>query len=196
MTMTPGKAGDIAYLFRPHQRHHHHLTCPWRDVITATRVCDGVVFQYSDSCVCCVLQSLIVPQTSRGQWEMVIAGFSQNSVQFAMVGGLAPLDPSLLFWSRLLAVLLFIYPCTLYVAGSYRHHWAIFPSKFDFPVACMCLRWRHRFVRKFRGLPVQASRRSPAKKPTKTYERPGLSEEEIEEIREAFNLFDTDGSGR
>ena len=29
----------------------------------------------------------------------------------------------------------------------------------------------------------------------KSYERPGLSEEEIEEIREAFNLFDTDGSG-
>ena len=29
----------------------------------------------------------------------------------------------------------------------------------------------------------------------KGYERPGLSEEEIEEIREAFNLFDTDGSG-
>ena len=27
------------------------------------------------------------------------------------------------------------------------------------------------------------------KRPTKTYERPGLSEEEIEEIREAFNLF-------
>lgn len=26
-------------------------------------------------------------------------------------------------------------------------------------------------------------------------ERPGLTEEEIEEIREAFNLFDTDGSG-
>ena len=42
--------------------------------------------------------------------------------------------------------------------------------------------------------PVQALRRSPAKK-GKTYERPGLSEEEIEEIREAFNLFDTDGSG-
>ena len=33
------------------------------------------------------------------------------------------------------------------------------------------------------------------KRATKTYERPGLSEEEIEEIREAFNLFDTDGSG-
>ena len=33
------------------------------------------------------------------------------------------------------------------------------------------------------------------KRPTKTYERPGLSEEEIEEIREAFNLFDTDHSG-
>lgn len=42
---------------------------------------------------------------------------------------------------------------------------------------------------------AQAARRtSPAKK-GKTYERPGLSEEEIEEIREAFNLFDTDGSG-
>ena len=35
------------------------------------------------------------------------------------------------------------------------------------------------------------SRRGQAQK----YERPGLSEEEIEEIREAFNLFDTDGSG-
>eukprot|EP00397_Hematodinium_sp_SG-2012_P055569 GEMP01067925.1.p1 GENE.GEMP01067925.1~~GEMP01067925.1.p1 ORF type:complete len:167 (+),score=42.25 GEMP01067925.1:73-573(+) len=28
-----------------------------------------------------------------------------------------------------------------------------------------------------------------------TYERPGLTGDEIEEIREAFNLFDTDGSG-
>merc|ERR1719164_315239 len=28
-----------------------------------------------------------------------------------------------------------------------------------------------------------------------TYERPGLTEDEIDEIREAFNLFDTDGSG-
>jgi hypothetical protein len=37
-------------------------------------------------------------------------------------------------------------------------------------------------------------RRSP-KRGQRTYERPGLSEEEIEEIREAFNLFDTDGSG-
>ena len=33
------------------------------------------------------------------------------------------------------------------------------------------------------------------KKAAKTYERPGLSDEEIEEIKEAFNLFDTDGSG-
>ena len=39
------------------------------------------------------------------------------------------------------------------------------------------------------------SRRTPTKRAAKTYERPGLSEEEIEEIREAFNLFDTDGSG-
>jgi centrin-1 len=35
--------------------------------------------------------------------------------------------------------------------------------------------------------------RSPIKK--KAFERPGLTEDEIEEIREAFNLFDTDGSG-
>jgi Ca2+-binding EF-hand superfamily protein len=33
---------------------------------------------------------------------------------------------------------------------------------------------------------------SPIRKKT---ERPGLTEDEIEEIREAFNLFDTDGSG-
>ena len=35
--------------------------------------------------------------------------------------------------------------------------------------------------------------KSPIKK--KAFERPGLTEDEIEEIREAFNLFDTDGSG-
>lgn len=29
----------------------------------------------------------------------------------------------------------------------------------------------------------------------KLYERPGLTEDEIEEIKEAFDLFDTDGSG-
>lgn len=29
----------------------------------------------------------------------------------------------------------------------------------------------------------------------KVVERPGLTEDEVEEIREAFNLFDTDGSG-
>ena len=33
------------------------------------------------------------------------------------------------------------------------------------------------------------------KRGAKAIERPGLSEEEIEEIREAFNLFDADGSG-
>lgn len=43
----------------------------------------------------------------------------------------------------------------------------------------------------------QASKtaKTGAKRAAKSYERPGLSEEEIEEIREAFNLFDTDGSG-
>ena len=39
------------------------------------------------------------------------------------------------------------------------------------------------------------SKAGGAKRATKSYERPGLTEEEIEEIREAFNLFDTDGSG-
>lgn len=34
-----------------------------------------------------------------------------------------------------------------------------------------------------------------AAKPTKKNDRPGLTEEEIEEIKEAFSLFDTDGSG-
>lgn len=38
--------------------------------------------------------------------------------------------------------------------------------------------------------------RSPGRRAPKSFERPGLSEEEIEEIREAFNLFDTDGSGK
>lgn len=44
-------------------------------------------------------------------------------------------------------------------------------------------------------LNMQQNRRTPAKRVAKSYERPGLSEEEVEEIREAFNLFDTDGSG-
>ena len=38
-----------------------------------------------------------------------------------------------------------------------------------------------------------ASKAAPAA--SKVTERPGLTEEEVEEIREAFNLFDTDGSG-
>mmetsp|Transcript_35272 Transcript_35272/g.51830 ORF Transcript_35272/g.51830 Transcript_35272/m.51830 type:complete len:170 (-) Transcript_35272:215-724(-) len=40
-----------------------------------------------------------------------------------------------------------------------------------------------------------ALRRNRGRGANKTYERPGLSKEEIEEIKEAFNLFDTDGSG-
>lgn len=42
---------------------------------------------------------------------------------------------------------------------------------------------------------ARTGRAAGGKRAAKTYERPGLSEEEIEEIREAFNLFDTDGSG-
>ena len=38
-----------------------------------------------------------------------------------------------------------------------------------------------------------AGQKSPIRR--KAFERPGLTEDEIEEIREAFNLFDTDGSG-
>ena len=38
----------------------------------------------------------------------------------------------------------------------------------------------------------------PGKAPIqrKVFEKPGLTEDEIEEIKEAFNLFDTDGSGK
>merc|ERR1719451_82614 len=40
-----------------------------------------------------------------------------------------------------------------------------------------------------------AGRGAAAARRKLTYERPGLTEDEIDEIREAFNLFDTDGSG-
>jgi centrin-1 len=44
------------------------------------------------------------------------------------------------------------------------------------------------------------SKKGPAKKEkkgfnAKSYERPGLTEEEVLEIKEAFDLFDTDGGG-
>lgn len=45
--------------------------------------------------------------------------------------------------------------------------------------------------------PQPASKSASSKpQPKKQVERPGLTEDEIEEIREAFNLFDTDGSGK
>ena len=37
--------------------------------------------------------------------------------------------------------------------------------------------------------------KAPEKFRAHKYERPGLGEDEIEEIKEAFDLFDTDGSG-
>ncbi|CAH0493305.1 unnamed protein product [Peronospora farinosa] len=43
---------------------------------------------------------------------------------------------------------------------------------------------------------VRMARRMLQKRHATTYERPELSEEEVVEIREAFGLFDTDGSGR
>jgi hypothetical protein len=43
-----------------------------------------------------------------------------------------------------------------------------------------------------------ATRGKPASKapPRKKVERPGLTEDEIEELREAFNLFDTEATGK
>jgi len=48
-----------------------------------------------------------------------------------------------------------------------------------------------------KGGPDQSARKPGAKPGTasRRVERPGLTEDEVEEIREAFNLFDTDGSG-
>ena len=43
-----------------------------------------------------------------------------------------------------------------------------------------------------RGRPGTNTRGGPAKK----VERPGLTADEIEELREAFNLFDTEATGR
>ena len=40
-----------------------------------------------------------------------------------------------------------------------------------------------------------ASRTTKPKLNANKYLRPGLTEDEIEEIKEAFDLFDTDGSG-
>merc|ERR1740120_447794 len=37
--------------------------------------------------------------------------------------------------------------------------------------------------------------RRPQQRKKQMYDKPGLTEDEVDEIREAFNLFDTDGSG-
>nr|QDO16204.1 centrin 2 [Lingulodinium polyedra]QDO16206.1 centrin 2 [Lingulodinium polyedra] len=42
---------------------------------------------------------------------------------------------------------------------------------------------------------LAGSRRPAPPRKKLTYDKPGLTEDEIDEIREAFNLFDTDGSG-
>jgi len=42
----------------------------------------------------------------------------------------------------------------------------------------------------------QNSKVVPAKKTEKRVERPGLSQDEVEEIRQAFDLFDTNGTGK
>jgi Ca2+-binding EF-hand superfamily protein len=43
---------------------------------------------------------------------------------------------------------------------------------------------------------VNSNKMNRSKKTSKRKERPGLTEDEIEEIREAFNLFDTEGTGK
>lgn len=45
------------------------------------------------------------------------------------------------------------------------------------------------------GLVSQQAGRPGMKQTKKTVDRPGLTEEEIEELREAFNLFDTENTG-
>merc|ERR1712224_336738 len=41
----------------------------------------------------------------------------------------------------------------------------------------------------------KTQKKEPEKFRAHKYERPGLSEDEVEEIKEAFDLFDNDGSG-
>merc|ERR1712000_3614 len=49
---------------------------------------------------------------------------------------------------------------------------------------------------KFKNINLFENKMSKAKSfNAKKFERPGLTEDEIEEIKEAFDLFDTDGSG-
>ncbi len=52
------------------------------------------------------------------------------------------------------------------------------------------------FIRSFPSNPILVLR-SPFQSTTasRRYERPGLTSDEIDELQEAFNLFDTDGSG-
>ena len=42
----------------------------------------------------------------------------------------------------------------------------------------------------------QATKTNTKKQDTKKVERPGLSQDEVDEIRQAFDLFDTNGTGR
>ena len=51
------------------------------------------------------------------------------------------------------------------------------------------------YASRFRVLPSFITKRRQTTIAIKENYRPGLSEDEVEEIREAFNLFDTDGSG-
>ncbi len=57
------------------------------------------------------------------------------------------------------------------------------------------MRYRCSETKKTQKIPPPTSPSSKMPPTKKIIERPGLSEEEISEIREAFDLFDTDGSG-
>ena len=44
-----------------------------------------------------------------------------------------------------------------------------------------------------KGKNFAGANKSPVRR--RAFERPGLTDDEVEEIREAFNLFDTEGTG-
>lgn len=58
--------------------------------------------------------------------------------------------------------------------------------------------WQIKFSSLITVIKFEMSRRNPpARGPAKKkVERPGLTEDEIEELREAFNLFDTEATGK
>merc|ERR1712054_185206 len=59
----------------------------------------------------------------------------------------------------------------------------------------MGIKLKNKFKMARRGAPAQQRKGNKTEFNPKKFERPGLTEEEIMEIKEAFDLFDTDSSG-